>query len=244
MGVWLEPSVVDLYAIGSEHIQTQCLLMARWADLEIVDEECPPAVRIKPGWNVSLPPGVVSRLSCSIAAEVQTSCIKPEDHTPLEENNIEGREQSREISKCLLRSVYTTAFPSVSFHEHAKLCSYHVKVSAPLRKAHQGERPVPPNIWKGAGPFKQKAMLRHFRGLGWGPHTGLDTKRRRLRQRNSTSNDCSAGKNVYQEQPEGDDPADLVEPAQEFCNEGTCRKSAEGSDSADVEEQGNRKQLV
>ena len=218
--------------------------MARWADLEIIDEDFPLAVRVKPGWDIPPPRGIGPRLPCSIAAEVQNSCVEMEDHTSRDEKTSECCEQPRQISKCVLRSVYTAASPLISFLDHAMLCSYHVEINAPLRKAQRGERPVPPSVWKGAGPFTQKAMLRHFRGLGWGPHSGLGTKCGRLRRRDRTRNATCVVETVVQKGHKKDDPTDTVALVPELCDDGQCGKCAGGDDSADVEEQDNYKLLV
>jgi len=63
--------------------------MARWADLPIVDEDFPLAVRVKPGWDISPPRGIGPRPPCSTAAAVQNSCVEVEDRTSHEQNQSE-----------------------------------------------------------------------------------------------------------------------------------------------------------
>jgi len=63
--------------------------MARWADIPIVDEDFPLAVRVKPGWDISPPRGIGPRPPCSTAAEVQNSRVKVEDRTPREQSHSE-----------------------------------------------------------------------------------------------------------------------------------------------------------
>jgi hypothetical protein len=53
---------------------------------------------------------------------------------------------------------------------------------APLQKAGAGEKPVPRCCWKGASAAMQRAMFRHFRGLGWGSRVLPRSRRLRLKR--------------------------------------------------------------
>lgn len=72
--------------------------------------------------------------------------------------------------KVVLRNIYKLTVPVVSNLDHSSRCSY-VQHSIPApQKALPGEPPVPRSMWRGSCPAKQRALFRHFRGLGWGPH--------------------------------------------------------------------------
>ena len=68
------------------------------------------------------------------------------------------------------------------------------KAPAPVRKPLVGEAPVPRSWFRGAGPARQRAMLRHLRGLGWGPRarTRGDRRRRSARECENACEACQA----------------------------------------------------
>ena len=68
------------------------------------------------------------------------------------------------------------------------------KAPAPVRKPLVGEAPVPRSWFRGAGPARQRAMLRHLRGLGWGPRarTRGDRRRRSVRECENACEACQA----------------------------------------------------
>ena len=76
------------------------------------------------------------------------------------------------VSKAVLQGIYTRAATRASFLDYEARCKSGRPLKTTPRKALPGEPPVPRSVWKGAAPAIQRAMFRHFRGLGWGPREG------------------------------------------------------------------------
>ena len=87
-------------------------------------------------------------------------------------------------TRCLLQAVYSKAFLT----DYARRCKHGPTMPAIVKRG-KGEQPVPRSWWRGAGACGQRALLRHLRGLGWGPRA--QDSRRARRKRNFTAKGIS-----------------------------------------------------
>ena len=98
------------------------------------------------------------------------------------------------VCRLALNAVYAKAQCIVAAKERdaaRRRAASLAKAPAPVRKPLVGEAPVPRSWFRGAGPARQRAMLRHLRGLGWGPRASTRGDRRR-RSARECENACEA----------------------------------------------------